>query len=142
MKLESTLPERPGFLHAVPVFDLFALLLVFILLGPSFVHQSGVRVDMPLSRYQIERDPNAAVITITQGNPPVLWLEREQVSREELIRRLADRRDGTSAAPAVYIRSDGDIPASFERQVAETALQQDFRVYLLGRAFKPEAVDR
>ena len=37
MKLVSTLPERPGFLHAVPAFDLFALLLVFLLLGPGFV---------------------------------------------------------------------------------------------------------
>lgn len=141
MKLESTLPERPGFLHAVPVFDLFALLLVFILLGPSFVHQSGVRVEMPLSRYQIERDPNAAVITITQGNPPVLWLEREQVSKEDLVRRLAERREDSAGAPSVYVRSDGEIPSSFERQVAETALQQGFRVYLLGRAFKPENFD-
>lgn len=138
MKLESTLPDRPGFLHAVPVFDLFALLLLFILLGPSFIHQSGVRVDMPLSRYQIERDPNAAVITITQGVPPVLWLEREQVSREELIRRLAARREGSTGSLSVYVRSDGKIPADFERQVAETALQQGYRVYLLGRAFKAE----
>ena len=35
MKLEMTLPERPGFLHAVPVLNLFALLLLFLLLSVS-----------------------------------------------------------------------------------------------------------
>ncbi|MEP4079642.1 ExbD/TolR family protein [Haloferula sp.] len=138
MKLVSTLPERAGFLHAIPLFDLFALLLVFIMLGPSFVRHSGVSVEMPMSRYQVERDPNAAVITITQGSPAVLWLERERVSEAELIQRLAERRGQSAAVPTVYIRSDADIPASYERQVAETALQQGFRVYLLGRPLSQE----
>ena len=48
MKLESSLPERPGFLFVVPAFNLFALLLVFFLLGPSFVSQSGVAVELPV----------------------------------------------------------------------------------------------
>lgn len=136
MKLVSTLPERAGFLHAIPLFDLFALLLVFILLGPSFVKHSGVRVEMPMSRYQVERDPNAAVITITQGNPPVIWLERQRVTEGEMISQLASRREKTAAVPTVYIRSDAEIPASYERMVAERALQQGFRVYLLGRPMK------
>ncbi|MGB6219822.1 ExbD/TolR family protein [Haloferula sp.] len=133
MKLVTTLPERAGFLHAIPLFDLFGLLLVFILLGPSFVRHSGVRVDMPMSRYQVERDPNAAVITITQGNPAVLWLERQRVTEGELIKSLAERREQMATVPTVYIRSDAEIPASFERRVAESALQQGYRVYLLGR---------
>ena len=136
MKLVSTLPERAGFLHAIPLFDLFVLLLVFILLGPSFVRHSGVRVEMPMSRYQVERDPNAAVITITRGSPAVLWLERQQVSEAELIQQLAQRREESGTVPTVYIRSDAEISSAYERQVAETALQQGFRVYLLGRPMK------
>ena len=136
MKLVSTLPERAGFLHAIPLFDLFVLLLVFILLGPSFVRHSGVRVEMPMSRYQVDRDPNAAVITITRGSPAVLWLERQQVSEAELIQQLAQRREESGTVPTVYIRSDAEISSAYERQVAETALQQGFRVYLLGRPMK------
>jgi biopolymer transport protein ExbD len=133
MKLVSTLPERAGFLHAIPLFDLCTLLLVFILLGPTFVRYSGVRVEMPMSRYQVERDPNAAVITITKGSPAVIWLERKQVTESELIEQLVQRREKSVTVPTVYIRSDAEISASYERQVAETALQQGFRVYLLGR---------
>ena len=140
MKLVSTLPERAGFLHAIPLFDLFVLLLVFILLGPSFVRHSGVRVEMPMSRYQVERDPNAAVITITRGSPAVLWLERQQVSEAELIQQLAQRREESGTVPTVYIRSDADISSAYERQVAETALQQGFRVYLLGRPMKADEI--
>ena len=55
MKLEMTLPERPGFLHAVPVLNIFALVQLFFLLGPSLVRQSGVAVDLPPSRFQMER---------------------------------------------------------------------------------------
>lgn len=141
MKLVSTLPERSGFLHVVPLFDLFVLLLVFIMLGPSFVHHAGIRVEMPLSRYQVERDPNAAVITITRGDPAVLWLERERVTEAELVRRLARRRETSNTVPTVYIRSDGGIPASYERVVAETALEQGFRVFLLGRPVKTQYSD-
>jgi biopolymer transport protein ExbD len=81
----------------------------------------------------VERDPNAAVITITQGSPTVLWFERDRVSETELIESLAQRREKSTTVPTVYIKSDADIPAAYERQVAETALQQGFRVYLLGR---------
>lgn len=93
---------------------------------------------MPMSRYQIERDPGASVITITPGNPPVLWFGREQVTEKELVYRLTERRQNSTTMPTVYIRSDGEIPAAYERRVAETGLLNGFRVYLLGKAFKPE----
>lgn len=133
MKLESTLPERVGFLHAVPIVDLFALLLVAVMLGPSFITQAGVQVEMPVSRFQIARQADASVITITQGEPPVFWLERERVTEEELIERLEGRRKASIQVPVVHLRCDQHIPAEVERRVAELALQSGFRVYLLGR---------
>ena len=134
MKLETTLPERVGFLHAVPIFDLFALLLIAIMLGPSFITQAGVQVEMPVSRFQVARQSDASVITITQGEPPVIWLERVQVSEEELVAKLESRRLASIQVPVVYVRSDKQISAEFERRVTELALQAGFRVYLLGRA--------
>ncbi|MGB1130330.1 MAG: biopolymer transporter ExbD [Haloferula sp.] len=133
MKLETTLPERVGFLHALPICDLFALLLIAVLLGPSFITQAGVQVEMPVSRFQVARDSDASVITITPGEPPVLWLEREQVTEEELLERLQERRVASLQVPVVYVRSDHEISAGFERRVAELALHAGFRVYLLGR---------
>ena len=70
MKLESTLPERPGFLFVVPAFNLLALLIAFILLNPAFVSQHGVSLELPVSRYQMERQTDASVVSITAGDPP------------------------------------------------------------------------
>ena len=137
MKLESTLPETPGFLFVVPAFNLFALLLVFFLLGPSFVSQSGVAVELPVSRFQMERQSDATVVTITAGDPPQYWVEREPVSLGQLSERL-DARRGDEASPAttVLLRADKGVSVETQRHVAEIALQKGFRVYLLGQ---PEA---
>jgi len=134
MKLESTLPERPGFLFVVPAFNLFALLLVFFLLGPSFVSQSGVAVELPVSRFQMERQVDATVVTITAGTDPGYWLEREPVSLGQLSERL-DARRGSESAPAttVLLRVDKGVPVDTQRKVAEIALQKGLRVYLLGQ---------
>lgn len=133
MKLETTLPDRPGFLHALPLFDLFALLLVLLMLGPSFVNQAGVQVELPVSRFRIEQHPGASVVTLTPGDPPVLWLERERIEEEALLATLALRRERSAGVPVLYLRSAADVPAGSERRIAEGALAQGFRVYLLGR---------
>jgi acyl-CoA synthetase (AMP-forming)/AMP-acid ligase II len=110
MKLESTLPETPGFLFVVPAFNLFALLLVFFLLGPSFVSQSGVAVELPVSRFQMERQADATVVTIEDSgapgvselDPPTYWVEREPVSLGQLSERL-DARRGSDTSPATTV---------------------------------------
>lgn len=142
MKLESTLPETPGFLFVVPAFNLFALLLVFFLLGPSFVSQSGVAVELPVSRFQMERQSDATVVTITAGDPPEYWVEREPVSLGQLSERL-DARRGDEASPAttVLLRADKGVSVETQRNVAEIALQKGFRVYLLGQPEAAAAVE-
>ena len=131
--METTLPERVGFLQVVPAADLFALLLVAILLGQSFVSEAGVQVELPVSRYQLSRAADASVITLTEGQPPVLWLDRDRLSEDELIESLARIRDRAASVPSVYLRSDKAVPAGEERRVAELALAAGFRVYLLGQ---------
>jgi len=142
MKLETTLPERAGFLHAVPIFDLFGLLLVFFLLGPSFVKQSGIEVELPLSRFQVERHADASVVTLSQpesaGGPAVIWLERRQVTESELGEELTKRREELPGDPVLYVRTDGAVPAVLERRIAELAIVRGYRVYLLGRSTEPE----
>ena len=67
MKLETHLPERPGLLHAVPVMDIFVLLWLLFLLGPSLLRQSGISVELPPSRFQLDRYQETLVITLGPG---------------------------------------------------------------------------
>jgi len=137
MKLVSHLPERPGMLHATPLFDIFALLLLFFLLGPSFVLQSGVRVDPPPSRFQLERFEETLAVTLVTGAvdaPPAIYLGRDRVTAVELASRLAGlRRDGMATQAVVLLKSDENTPVKVEREIAESILEAGFRLALVGR---------
>lgn len=142
MKLESTLPEQPGFLHALPLVDLFGLLLVFLLLVPAFVSQSGVSINLPPSRFQLDRFAEPLVISATAGDPPVVFLGHERVEINRLGRRLQGERAalGSSGERLVLLRLDEAVPVAVERLLAELALQNGFRVMLAGHS-SPMAVD-
>jgi len=137
MKLESNLPERPGFLHAMPVFDIFALLLLFFLLGPAFVLQSGVRVDPPPSRFQLERFEETLVVSLVSGavdTTPAIYLGRELITAGELAERLDTfRQEGLTAEAVVLLKSNEFTSVKFEREIAESILDQGFRLALVGR---------
>ena len=135
MKLEMTLPERPGFLHAVPILNIFALLLLFFLLGPALVLQSGVAVDLPPSKFQMERYQDALVVTLGPGEPgPRIHLGRDSVTPAELAERLDKlRADGAPAKTIVLLQTDTGTPVGVEREVTELALSKGFRVALVGK---------
>ncbi len=44
MKLESSLDRPPALLHLAPLLDVMALMVVFYLLGSTFIHHSGIKM--------------------------------------------------------------------------------------------------
>jgi biopolymer transport protein ExbD len=142
MKLEMTLPERPGFLHAVPILNIFALMQLFFLLGPSLVMQSGVSVDLPPSRFQMDRYEQSLVVTLGPGDAgPRIHFGRDAVTREELAQRLDKlREDGLQAKAIVLLQTDAGTPVGEEREVAEMVVSKGFRMALVGKT-APVAAD-
>jgi biopolymer transport protein ExbD len=134
VKLESTLPERPGLLHAVPVLDLFALLWLLVLLAPLLLQQSGVAVDLPPSRFQLDRFPDALVVTLGPGDgEPRIHFGRDAISLTGLAIRLDQlRSEGASAKAIVLLQTDAGTPVGVEREVAELVLSKGFRLALVG----------
>lgn len=142
MKLVMTLPERPGFLHAVPILNIFALMQLFFLLGPSLVMQSGVSVDLPPSRFQMDRYEQSLVVTLGPGEGgPRIHFGRDAVTREELARRLDELRDKDVQTKAiVLLQTDAGTPVGEEREVAEMVVSKGFRMALVGKTV-PGAAD-
>ena len=140
MRLELTLPERPGFLHALPVIDLFSLLWLLFLLAPSLMRQSGVEVELPPSRFQLERYQNSVVITLRPGDgEPSIHLGREAVTRAQLVERLeALRASGKDRTSMVLLQSDMDTPVATEREISELVLEKGFRLALVGANTPPD----
>lgn len=134
-----SLPERPGLLHAVPVLDVFALLWLLFLLGPSMLRQSGVAVELPPSRFQLERFQNTIVVTLGPGeNEPRIHFGRDAVSLEELGSRLEKLRgEGAQANAIVLLQTDRGTPVGIEREVAELVLGKGFRLAMVGANSSP-----
>ncbi|MEO8616260.1 MAG: hypothetical protein ABI600_14030 [Luteolibacter sp.] len=136
MKLEMTLPERPGLLHAVPVLNLFTLLLFCLLLGPSLVMQSGVAVEMAPSRFQMQRYQDTLVVTLGPGEPlPRIHFGRDPVTMDELAERLEKLHSkGAPAKSIMLLQSDAGTPVGVEREVTELILGKGFRMAIVGKS--------
>jgi biopolymer transport protein ExbD len=142
MKLEMSLPERPGFLHAVPVLNIFALMQLFFLLGPALVLQSGVSVDLPPSRFQMERYQDSLVVTLGPGEPePRIHLGRDQLTRDALERRLDQLKEsGAQTKAIVLLQTDADTPVAIERAITEMILGKGFRLAIVGKTTNSPAL--
>lgn len=134
MKLETTLEERPGFLHAMPLFDLFALVTMLLLLGPLFLSQGGISVEVPSSRFQMQRYGDSIVVTVGPGGEEAsLYLGRQAVTLEELTERLATLRlDERMGRAVVLLKTDVRTTVGMERKVGEITLAAGFRLALVG----------
>ncbi len=139
MKLETTLDERPGFLHALPLFDLFITVTMLLLLGPIFLSQSGVTVELPASQFQMQRYQESIVVTLHSGKAePQIYLGREAISLDELKSRLEVlKADEVMSRAIVLLKTDLGTPAGVQAEIMELILQLGFKVALVGKA-EPE----
>ncbi len=136
MKLETSLEERPGFLHLMPLFDLFALVTMLLLLGPLFLSQGGISVEVPSSRFQMQHYGDSIVVTVGPGNEAVaIYLGRQAVTMEELSKELAKLKLNERMASAiVLLKTDVRTSVGMERKVSEMILGAGFRLALVGEA--------
>ena len=121
-------------LHAVPILNLFALLWLLVLLSPLLLQQSGVAVDLPPSRFQLERFQDSLVVTLGPGeNEPRIHFGRDSVSLVTLAARLDElRAKGAVAKAIVLLQTDAGTPVGIERQVTELVLGKGFRLAMVG----------
>ncbi len=84
MKLESHLPKQSFWLYLGPTLNVLTLLLVFFLLGSTFVIQSGVRVALPESNSRLAGFDRAHVITVAMAAEPAFYLDGKPETVESL----------------------------------------------------------
>lgn len=138
MKLEMTLPARPGFLHMLPGLDIIALILMFPLLGPSFVQQTGIDVQVHESPWRYEQMDNPIVVTLgaAVGDEVVpVWVNKDQVSLGRLEAAIDALRseEGGDAITTVVIRSDVSVPSGVEKEVVNQVIKLGLKCGIVGR---------
>jgi len=107
---------------------------LLFLLGPSMLRQSGVAVELPPSRFQLERFQNTIVVTLGAGEgAPRIHFGRDAVSLQELGSRFEKlRNEGAQANAMVLLQTDRGTPVGIEREVAELVLGKGFRLAMVG----------
>ncbi len=127
-------------MHALPLFDLFMLTVMLLLMGPMFLSQSGIVVELPASEFQMQRYHQSVVVTLGGGDAaPQLHLGRQAVTMDELRERLDELRDDEVMSRAVVLlKTDVGASVGMEREVTEMILGSGFRMALIGKT-KPVA---
>jgi len=135
VKLETTLNERPGFLHALPLFDLFIMVTMLLLLGPAFLSQSGITVELPASQFQMQRYRESIVITLhAVKNEPQVYLGREAIELGDLRTRLEQlKADEVMSRAMVLLKTDQGTPSGTQAEIVELVLSLGFKIALVGK---------
>jgi biopolymer transport protein ExbD len=135
VKLETTLEERPGFMHALPLFDLFMTVTMLLLLGPVFLSQGGISVELPSSEFQMQRYDKSIVVTLHTGQlGPQIYMGREAVSLAELETKLEVlKADEVMSRAMVLLKTDTGTPTGSQSDVINLILRLGFKVALVGK---------
>ena len=128
MKLVRSAPLAAGPLGLVALLNVVLLLLLFFLLGSSFVLQPGIEVpQLPAASFNLPPQFNARLVTLQPGPPLRIFYQDQRVTLEELGRQLANYH-GTPRT--IILRADGGTPYQSVVAVMNQALQQQYSVAL------------
>ena len=107
-----------------------------MLLGPVFLSQSGISVELPASQFQMQRYQKSIVVTLHAGETgSQIYLGREAVSMEEFKARLEVlKADEVMSRAMVLLKTDVGTPSGMQAEMLDIILQLGFKVALVGKA--------
>ena len=127
MKLQRNFNPGFGLLLLAPVADVFALLLIFLLLSGGLLLQPGVAVKPPDSPFLLAPQHDPRVVTITGSPMPAIYFENKRIDARELDARLGAIAGG---ARTIVIKADQRAPVDLLVQVTNAAITRGFSVVL------------
>ncbi len=134
MKLEMSLPQRPGLIYTMPVLDILVLVLVFPLLGSSFTTNAGVELSLPDTSHRFDRMERSIVVTVKGTKERQIYINRRLVKERDLLEELADEAvnwDGGGAVGIIF-RVDRRVPSGYKTHIGDKLLAEGYRVYDAG----------
>ncbi len=122
-------------MHALPLFHLFFTVTMMLMLGPVFLSQSGISVELPASQFQMQRYQESIVVTLHSGEAgQQIYLGREAVSLEELQARLEVlKADEVMSRAIVLLKTDLGNPSGVQSEMIDLILRLGFKVALVGK---------
>ena len=134
MKLEMSLPQRPGLIYTMPVLDILVLVLIFPLLGSSFSTDAGVSLRLQDTSHRFERMERSIIVTIKGMKEREIYINRRLVDEGELLSELAKEAKKWKSGGRVGIiyRVDKQVPSGYKDRISDMLLGADYQVYNAG----------
>ena len=125
MKLVSHLPKQSFWLYLGPALNVLTLLLVFFLLGSTFVIESGVRVALPESTSRLTGFDRAHVIAVATSGDPAFYLDGKPETADSLRENLAKLK---RESRRIIVHADVMAPFGRVLQASNISLALGFEV--------------
>jgi len=134
MKLEMSLPQRPGLIYTMPVLDILVLVLIFPLLGSSFSTDAGVSLELQDTSHRFKRMENSIILTIKGGEKREIYINRRLVDEKSLLSELAKEAKNWKSGGKVGViyRVDKQVPSGFKDRISDMLLGEGYQVYIAG----------
>lgn len=134
MKLQMSLPQRPGLIYTMPVLDILVLVLVFPLLGSSFTTDAGIELTLPDTGHRFDRMERSIVVTVKGSTEQDIFINRRLVKERDLLEELAKEAVSWQGGGAVGIifRVDKRVPSGYKTFIGDQLLAEGYRVYDAG----------
>lgn len=125
-------------MHALPVMDLLALVLIIPLLSSVFTPEEGIIVELPETSFRMQRVDRPIVVTVAiSKNGPEVLVGRNRIGKEKIedvLIRAQSTWEGSGIAP-VFLKVDKNISSGVQLEYLDRIKSAGFqKIYLAGQA--------
>jgi len=131
MKLEMTLPSRPGLIYMLPGMDILALILILPLIGSSFKSNAGIEIVLPESKHRLALLERSVQVSIKGVVNPKIWVNKREVKEEDLLETITKEislKEGNGTV-AIALQVDVRVPSGYKQRIVEMLQVEHYRVF-------------
>jgi len=130
IKIQTRLKISSGITDLVPFVGVFFLLLIFFMIGSSFVQVSGIPVDLP--GVQVRSSFGAKKIVVTVDKKERIFLnDIEFQDMAKLKNKLMELSNMAQDRTTIILRADADAPYGVVAKIMSLAEELKINVFLL-----------
>lgn len=127
MRLTRSPSFSPFLFPIVPLLNVLFAILVFFILGSTFVLQPGIAINPPASQFAMAPARDPVIISVLAGTPPRLFLRDQIVSQDQLTTSLANP---ALSGRTVIVKADRAVPYDVVMRISNDVLSHGLPVVL------------
>ncbi len=118
----------------MPVLDILVLVLVFPLLGSSFITDAGIELKLQDTDHRFERMEHSIVVTVKGSTEQQIYINRRLVKERDMLEELVTEavKWQSGGAVGIILRVDKRVPSGYKSFIGDKLLAEGYRVYDAG----------